>query len=783
MALGAGLSWLAVLAPAVPAQAPEITEPLEDLPVALILNGEPRGDVFAKMTPAGELLLRVGDFTAFRVTILGGMRRQVDGAEYVLAQSIPEARSTFDQDSLTLLLHLPPESFDAQRRNLSQRRAAGVVATQEDSAFLNYRLSAAGADGAETTLGLVNEVGVRREEWLLLSGSQLSDSSAEPGLRRFQTQLVRDDRQRAQRWIIGDTFTQGSDLGSALNLGGVSLAKNYQLRPYFVYSPTATIEGAVAMPSDVEVYVGGTRVFRERLAPGSYSLSDFNYYGGRRDVRVVVRDAFGQEQVLEYPYYFTDRVLDAGLHEYRYHAGFLRDDYAQPGDRYTRPALTASHRYGLSDSVTVGGRGEYADERYNAGPDVALRSDRFGIVSAGVSWGHDPAAGSGVGTAASYQFQSSAISLRLAWRGFADGYGFADPLLNESHVRSERLVAAGYGTSALGYVNVQWLVRDEEATGEQRVTQVNYSRTLLRRIALFVAAQHDTEADAGTSVSVGVTSWFGAESNVSTFYTHAPDSDSFAAQASNTIAPREGLGYRVTAESVSQDTGDYTRFAPYLELNEPRATYLVEAAAQETDGAGTSTNWLLAAQGSVYAVGEQEWGFGRRVDDSFALARVTPALPGVRVYFSGREVGSTDEQGEILLPGLVSFLDNSVAIEDEDVPIDYTIGQVEQAISPPYRGGSLIEFKLGVQRNVVGRLVLAGPGAEPLEYVGFVLRGPAGEQQSQTGAEGEFYLEDVAAGTHAGSVRIGGRECRFELQVPERVAPIIEIEQPVVCAY
>lgn len=783
LALGAGLWWLA--GPGL-AQAPAATEPLEDLPVALVLNGEPRGDVFAKLAADGELLLRVADFTAFRVTILGGARRQVDGTEYVLPTSIPGARSTFNQDSLTLLLHLPPESFDAQRRNLSQRRAPGVVATQEDSAFLNYRVSAAGADGVDTSLALVNEVGVRRGKWLLLSGSQLSDSDTEPGLRRFQTQLVHDDRDRAQRWIVGDAFTPGSDLGSALNLGGLSLTKNYQLRPYFVYSPTATIEGSVAMPSDVEVFVGGTRVFRERLAPGTYSLNDFNYYGGRRDVRVVVRDAFGQEQVLEYPYYFTDRVLDAGLHEYRYHAGFLREDYAQPRDRYTQPALTASHRYGVSDHVTVGGRGEYADERYNAGPDLALRSDRFGIVSAGVSYGHDPAAGGsgGVGTAASYQYQSSAISLRLAWRGFADGYGFADPLLNESHVRSERLAAVGYGTPALGYVNVQWLLRDEAATGEERVTQVNYSRTLLRRIALFIAAQHDTEADAGTSVSVGLTSWFGAESNVSTFYTHAADTDSFVAQASNTINPREGLGYRVSAENVSQETGDYTRLSPYLELNESRATYIVDAATQETDGAGTSTSWLLAAQGSVYAVGERQWGFGRRVDDSFALARVTPALPGVRVYFSGREVGSTDEQGEILLPGLVSFLDNSVAIEDEDVPIEYTIGQVEQAISPPYRGGSLIEFRLGVQRNVVGRLWLqAGATTEPLEYAGFVLRGPEGEQQSQTGAEGEFYLENLAAGAHAGSVRIGERECRFALQVPERIAPIIEVEQPVICAY
>jgi outer membrane usher protein len=698
--------------------------------------------------------------------------------------SIPEARSTFDQNNLVLLLHLPPASFAAPRPDIGARRSPGVVTTQDDSAFLNYRIYATGADGVDPVLGVVNEIGVRRGEWLLLSGSQASDDEGGDALRRFQTQLVRDERDLARRWIIGDTFTQGGDLGSALNLGGLSLTKNYQLRPYFVYSPTATIEGSVAMPSEVEVFVGGTRVFRDRLAPGSYSLNDFNYYGGRRDVRVVVRDAFGQEQVVEYPYYFTDRALGAGLHEYRYHLGFLRENYAQPGDRYAQPAFAASHRYGVSELLTVGGRGEYAEQRFNLGPELALRSDRYGLLSTAVSYGRDAGTGGGWGSAAAYQFQYEAISLRLAWRGFAGDYGFADPLLNESHLRRERLAAAGYGTPVLGHANIQWLLREDPAAGEQRLIQLNYSRTLLHRIGLFVAVQHDTEADVGTSASLGLTSWFGAESNASVFHTRTSDTRSLVAQASNTVASREGLGYRVSAESVEQENAGYTRVAPYLEFNDARATYIVDAATQETADAGSSTSWQLAMQGSAYAVGERQWGFGRRVDDSFALARVTPPLPGVRVYFSGREVGRTDEQGEILLPGLVSFLDNSVAIEDEDVPIDYTFGQVEQTISPPYRGGSLLTFRLGVQRNLVGRIVLKdGAKLEPLEYAGFVLRGAAGERQSQTGAEGEFYLEDLAPGGYTGVIRIAEEECRFALQVPERMAPVIEIEEAVVCEY
>lgn len=762
---------------------PEMAEPLTDVPLVLILNGEPRGDLFAKLSDREGVLLRLADFAVLDVEIIGGARARIGADEYVAIQSIPGARSSFDLNTLTVTLNLPAASFAAQRRELGSRRAHGVVSTQDDSEFMNYRLAVGGSDPGGTTLGLVNEIGARRGEWLFVSGSQFQDDDTGSGLRRFQTQLIRDERELARRWLIGDSFTQGGDLGSALNLGGVSLSKNYQLQPYFVYSPTASFEGSVAVPSDVEVFVGGTRVFRERLAPGSYSLSNFNHYGGRRDVRIVVRDAFGHEQEIESPYYFTDRVLAAGLQEYRYHAGLLRENYGQPGDTYGPLALSASHRYGVSDHLTVGGRGEYAEGRANLGPEVGLRSDTLGVASASLAYGRDPDRGSGFGAAAAYQFQYDAMNARVAFRGFSRGYGLADPLQNASHVTRELLAGAGYGTPALGSIHVQWLSREALGVPEMRVTQLNYSRTLLRRISLFASVQHESAAESSTGVSVGLTGWFGDENNASVFHNNADDAQSSIVQASNTIAPREGVGYRLSAEHGQQAESDYTRFSPYVELNRPRVTVIAESAVQSSGDTGDSSMWQLAAQGSVYRVGEH-WGFGRRVDDGFALARVTPPLEDVRIYYSGREVGRTDARGEVLLPGIVSFLDNSIAIEDEDVPIDYTITQVERTISPPFRGGSLVEFRLGVQRNLVGYLTLKTPdGVRPLEYVEFALGEGDGALTAQTGAGGEFYVENLAPGAHPGRVRIGDRDCRFGLEVPERMAPIIEIEEPVTCEF
>jgi len=77
---------------------------------------------------------------------------------------------------------------------------------------------------------------------------------------------------------------------------------------------------------------------------------------------------------------------------------------------------------------------------------------------------------------------------------------------------------------------------------------------------------------------------------------------------------------------------------------------------------------------------------------------------------------------------------------------------------------------------------MAAPdGNRPLEYVEFTVGDGDGSFRARTGAGGEFYLENLGAGSHPGRVNLGERECRFVLEVPERMAPLIELDEPVTC--
>lgn len=755
---------------------------LADLPVALTLNGEPRGDVFAKLAPDGDLLLEPATLAAFGAAVQGGARYRVAERWFLSLRSIPGARVQFDERRLAVVLTLPPEAFDASRLSLATAGNPRALRTEDRSAFLNYRLGRAFGDGAMETTTLATEAAMRTGSFLLRGDSLYLDSTDGSQFVRFQTQLIHDDRERARRWVVGDNFISSGELGSILNLAGLGFTRAWQLTPYFVRHPTATFSGAATLPSDVEVYVGETQVFRGRLPPGAFELDDFQYYGGRQDVRVLVRDALGEEQVHAYPYYFSDAVLGAGLHEYAYGAGWLRERYGMASNEYGPFAVSATHRYGVTDHVTAGLRGEYAQQRANAGPILSLRSDRLGTLSLAGALSRDAARDrDGAGFSAGYLFRDGAFALRGGYREQSSGYAVAAALAGAPQLRRETLAGIGYGTPWTGHADLQYTTRHLTGLDETRAVALNYSRALLGRSTLFAIVRRTLSAPAATEVFAGLSVLFGPEVNASAFHSSRPGVDSQMLQSGNTLGPREGFGYRVSAERSRQDQQEVTRFSPYGEANARYASFVVDGRTEQRDG-GSTEAWTVAVQGSVHAVGNA-LGLGRRIEDSFAVAQISPPVEGVRVYHNSQPVGRTDRDGRVMIPAVASFLDNPVAIDDRDVPIEYSLREVARVISPPYRSGSHVEFTVRRALGLVGRLhARTGAGAPvPLEYdqARFMVDGV--ERAFPTGAEGEFYLEDLPPGRYAGSARAGDRACRFEIVVPDAPGPMAELAEPVVC--
>ena len=371
----------------------------------LLLNGQDKGEYLVRRQDDGDFLLREQDLKSVGVLLPVGEATVIEGEKYRPLLSLPGMEYAFNEKSLALELTaastlLPEQVFDFQ-----PRRSRGVYYPKDTGGFFNYGLTyAAGNSFAFESLEVSGELGVRWSDYLFFSSSSYTRQPSEDRFVRQMTNVTYDVRPTMQRAIFGDFLVPSSgSFSSGLHLGGISFSKVYRIDPYFLYYPTARFSGEVSFPSSAEVYLDGVRIRTEKLSPGEYDFRNVWYFGGKRDVTVVIRDAFGREERITQPYYFTDTILSEGLHEYSYNLGFRREQFGEESNRYGPLAFSAFHNYGASDSLTVGFRGDGDKEFANLGPQASYRTTAAGQFS--VSLAGSVEKGNGTGGAAAFSHQ------------------------------------------------------------------------------------------------------------------------------------------------------------------------------------------------------------------------------------------------------------------------------------------------------------------------------------------------------------------------------------------
>lgn len=748
--------------------------------VAVTVNGEPKGDFFIFVTPAGDYLAKLADLEAMGLRDLEGERVELDGGPHLSLRSVAGVVLRFDEKTLTLEIAAAPGLLGRRTVDLLPQRRPDVLQPRDNSAFLNYRLGYSGGDAGAAAYSLAAEVGLRLADWLFLTDfSHVSATGGERRSVRLMSNLTLDRRAELQRLVLGDFFASSGDLGSTLNLGGVSFSKRYSIDPYLVRQPMAGFAGAVALPSEAEIYLDGVRVRTEKLPPGEFNIQNLNYYGGARDIQIVIKDRFGREQRLDYRYYFADTLLKEGLHEYSYDLGFVRRDFGLFSNRYGGLAASAFHRYGVSDALTVGLRGEAAGGRFNLGPQATLRLDRLGTVSAGLAASRDRGAGSGTAIQFNYNYQERALNARLFARRFSEGYVRAVPAANALRPRFEGSAGFGYGTPAMGNFGVDYTMTTRyEGTGRRAVT-VSYSKSLPGNLTLFATFGRVREATSGNEVFVGLSWYPGKDINASYLFQDRAGTRSDTLQVSKNAPVGEGWGYRVAAEKQHNAAGDTMVLSPYLQYNGPHGIYTADYRSQAVDPGGRRSSYQLSMAGAIGYVGGA-FGFSRPIHDSFGVVQVG-GLGDVRVNQNNQVIGRTDPAGMLFVPNLGSYVDNQIAIDDKDIPFEYSIAEKEKYVSPLLRSGAMIRFQVARIQAFTGTLKLRVDGAlRAAEYYEGKLLVAGKPVVFVTGKGGAFYFENLETGSYPASLSHAAGDCRFDLAIPESRETVVELGE-VVC--
>jgi outer membrane usher protein len=637
-----------------------------------------------------------------------------------------------------------------------------------------------------------NKLGARTGDVFFVTDSLYTKTETDSNFVRLSSNVTYERKNDLQWLVVGDQFASSGDLGSIINIGGVGFSKVYKIDPYLITEQMFSLRGVTAYPSQAQVYMDGVLVSKNAVAPGSFDLKNIYSYGGAHTVDVILTDPFGKEEKISYPMYFSPQLLREGLHEYSYNAGFLREQYGVKSNEYGKAAFSAFHRYGITSSMNIGARAEGMSGIYNGGLFAMFTLPKAGSFSfsfAGSSTNSEK------GSAGIFQqsYQLGSFNTNLDVRIFSRGYATVGVQASDDRTKLQKSFSVGIPVSHLGGISLTASEVETYNGIDIRTASVSYSQSITRNTSMFatVSTSHIQDTTYGFFIGLNFTSANNIHGAVQ--YNNTGGVNTETVQIQKDTPRGAGVGYQATL--VRSDAGASTSYTanPSFTYNAPYGVYSLGAGIQDASGSTSESVNIGVAGAFVYAGGF--YGFARPVNDSFAIVLVGN-VPNVTVQTDGLESGKTGSSGTMVVPELVSYNNNKITLDTKNMPMDYSISEVNAAIAPSLWSGSCVAFDAIKVRAVTGTVY--GMNAEkkiPLEYVDLLIKVGDREVTSPTGKNGEFYIENtlpknpdtgtydklscraiaerrkagssvIQPGTYRASVAYEGGKCEFSITFP-----------------
>lgn len=726
------------------------------------LNQEDKGDWFFQID-GDEALFKPDDLRAIGLDVSPpagstghvSLRRLVPGVKYQVRER-----------EAAIYIVAPPERFISQSFAGPRRGRPRNLQYRDDvSASLSYTIDYMRLDGSDSgNLSIPLEATVHTPAGSLRSTHRYTNDDRGSNTVRLLTSLTRDNQDTMTRLTIGDFSAATGINGGGGLFGGVSYARVFSIAPYFRRSSGLTINGIANLPSRIDYFLGDRLLLSRDVSPGTFELRDLLPPAGAQQSRLVITDMFGNEQVLQDDFYYAPRLLRPGVHEFSYNAGYHREDFGQESNRYGDFAVLGFHRLGVSDSLTLGGRGEFSEELANIGAEAAFRVRRFGEITALLSASNKDSR-QGFAGSLDYRYISPAFSIDLHVHSMTRDYANLGLGPDYDRPRFEWRAGLSANAGAWGSWSASHTNRERHSGEETRRTSVFFSRRIGRFATLVARYSRISGSESGEEVFVSLSRPFGGHRFGSVDYARQDGLDRLTAR----IAQNRPLGTGLGFDAETNIGGDLDIVNAGIEYAAPRA----EVFARYTSVQGQSGQ-RIGARGSVSWIGGGLH-LSRPISDSFSLVRVGD-LAGVDVLLNNQLMGQTDEKGEILLPRLTPYYGNRISFDDGNVPINYDIPALVRLTATPFRGGGIAEFEVTKIQGVTGLVFVVENGTRtPAEYWGW--RYQAGDEVIETiiGKSGEFYLENMPAGATASEIFWGTKSCHLTLDVPKSEEMYVDV--------
>jgi len=700
-----------------------------DIPLGgpLLDNGFVLGQVDYVLTADDRILVDVPGLLQLLTPALGPevletLRTALAGRTNVSDSALAQLgyRVTYDPTTFSLSIEISPSLRPRQSISLSGdgSTATGPLMGPEDfSGYLtvqgNLDYVHKGIDRGLADPNLLFDSAVRFHGFVLENEASLQDRFIREG-----TRLVYDDRKNTARYTAGDLRPISRGFSGAAPMAGFSIERVYaDLDPQRNIQPRGQRSFTLTRASTVETFVNGSLVQQTRLAPGTYDIRDFPFAQGSNDVRLVLRDDAGVENVLDFSINFDRTLLAPGISEFGLYAG-VQTPFTGAGRHYTkRPIASGFYRRGFNESFTAGANFQVGKRGGVAGVE-AVWATPLGTL------GFDLAASKVRGTGAGYAFNASfernfarsangSSALLLTYQTTSRNFGTADTILPANPYAHEFGVTYSQGFARDHFITADgFYSMGRDGRPDQKTARLTYGWRANTR--LFLTAEGSYQ-DRGTRRESGI---------------------------------RLSLTYRFTPRSSMTAEVDTRRDGGRLQYQTSSGrgvgSYNAQAAIDYFDGVGSfngNANVLLNRAevgvahltsyspddnrivdqrsslrfGTSIAFAGGSFALSRPIYDSFALLKPHKTLKGASAYVSPNDKEYLSKSGAFgpgVASDLAAYTPQTITFDVPKAPLGYDLGTGIAQVMPPYRSGYLIEVGSSYAITFTGQLLK--PNDEPL---------------------------------------------------------------------
>ncbi|UWR24300.1 fimbria/pilus outer membrane usher protein [Sulfitobacter sp. S190] len=514
---------------------------------------------------------------------------------------------------------------------------------------------------------------------------------------RFSTALEIDYPKAAVIGILGDTLTSSLSWGRPVRLGGLRIHRDFALRRDLVRRPLPAFEGSVAVPSGVDVFIEGNRVFDTEVQSGDFTIEDIPVVNGAGTAIVSLRGEDGTVTRTELSFFGARNLLAPGVADWSVEIGYPRLSFGNRDSSYVDDLVfNGTIRRGITPKLTL--EAQLSATRNFRHVAVGQHAVVGNLAEVSFSLGHsrhNDTRGKFYNTTliahplnGRLRFEASHFRASGQYLDLASAIDAQNGFTLSGVDRRRDVVSlsvpghAGEMTFGASHISI------ENDTRKTQLTSLGLSSKVWRSDAVLnVNASHDwTRRD--TRLAAVVTMKFGKHAT-QIAHSNTTGSSVFASRAGDGTAGSWGYD-----AELARNDGE-VRVGGRIWAQGRRARLDVSAR-----HASRRSSLDLRLRGA-FAMMDRRITAGPQIKSSFAVVDV--GAPDVPVRLQNRVVTRTNRSGRAVVTGVQPYNSNRISIDVDDVA-QGTIAQVTAADIVPSRTSGIfvaLDTKDAAQTRVV----------------------------------------------------------------------------------